>query len=1179
MTLSAKFWQKLSTAVLWFCIAGLLLLFPVLVYLLQPAADIEQKALREAIQTQKSILSQLSAETALLTRGHRDEPQDRILDLLDQLFNSVHQTDLELSQIKGDIRDVHRSWQRYTESLDKLQDTILNVSSASALYGLAVTQLESVIDKGRNTLVQSDFPENMVRDYELKMTQILLSALRYAALPSDATNLRLESELRTLRIDMNAIPYVDGQNAFAEVVNYVDGLIGATSRIRDSAKQLTRLPSYDHLDAFDTRFEDWVSSSQNQQRQSRWTLLIAVVLLISAVLVALVRLKYTQERLLNTNSSLKAYKKAIDEHAIVSITDPKGIITYVNCKFEEVSGFTSNELLGKTHKVVNSGVHPKGFFKGLWQQALAGRTWHHEVCNRRKDGSLYWVNATVVPILNEENQVSSIISVRTDITPIKQAERALTAEKERAEVANKAKSDFLANMSHEIRTPMNAVIGMSHLARQTSKDDQVNGYIDKIQHSAQNLLSIINDILDFSKIEAGRLEVEEIPFRLDNVINHLADVASVKSEEKGLPLIFDVDESLPNGLKGDPLRLGQVLLNLVNNAIKFTRQGEVRVCASLLDLRADKAEVRFSVIDSGIGLTKEEMGRLFQSFSQADTSTTRKYGGTGLGLAISKQLVELMNGEIGVHSVKGEGSEFFFTLTFELDVIEEADTLVDMTSVRVLAVDDDPTSLQSVCSALSAQGVSVDGETDAPAALNRLVNAAAIGEAPYNVLLMDWQMPILDGFQMAKAVRNNSSLPLQPAILMLTAHGGEDLQRRINHNFIDSVLLKPASGSHLLNAMQKALVKRGNAQSGTSIRTFFREGDEINALLGARVLIAEDNGINQEVITGLLEPYGLELVLANNGREAVNLMQQGEFDLVLMDLQMPDVDGFQATEQILAMQLPKMPPIIAMTAHAQKEDITHCLDVGMKDHIAKPISPERLREILVQWIEPRVISGYIPDADGDDQIEVPCYLPGVNIDKAMYSLGGNTKLLMRLMGQFCQDYAKGVKPALELMASGDWDTLKRWIHTLKGSSSTLGMEQVAACAEDLERMGFDNVLPSSADLEPLDEALNAVIRSVTECMESKLKQQDENSSTESGFAASMLPSSSKQEASERLPELVRQLSALLREGDPDVLDLMPELLELLQMDEARMEVGVEVMEHAEIYEFDEALSALKKLGL
>ncbi len=1183
MKMNAKFRQKFSIAFLWYCIAGLVFLFPVMVFLLQPASDMEQSSLREQVHQQKNILSQLRAETALLTSGHRDKPRDEILYLLDQLYSSVWILDQNLNQIDGNIEDVRRSWERYARGLDELQETILNISSASALYGLSVTQLESVFSRAEQTLYRSDLPEQMVQDYELKMVKLILMALGYASLPSDSAAMKLESELESIRIDANSIPSTEAQQAFEQVVRYVDNLAHSTQQIRDNAVRLSVLPSYYHLDSFDIRFEAWVGQVQKQQRQSRWVLLVAVALLIIAVVVILLRLKRIQERLLITHRRLSAYKKAMDEHAIVSITDAHGKIEYVNAKFVEVSGFSKGELIGRSHKLINSGVHPKGFFKSLWDQVHRGESWHHEVCNRRKDGRLYWVNATVVPMMDEEGDVTSMISVRTDITGIKKAERALTAEKERAEVANQAKSDFLANMSHEIRTPMNAVIGMSHLARQASQDDQVVGYIDKIQHSAQNLLSIINDILDFSKIEAGRLDVEKIPFRLDNVINHLADIASVKADEKRLPLLFDIDDGIPENLQGDPLRLGQVLLNLVNNAIKFTDHGEVAVSARILDKDEESVQIRFSVRDTGIGLSQQQIDRLFQSFSQADTSITRQYGGTGLGLAISKQLVELMRGEVGVHSVEGEGSEFFFTITFKHLKNDSKPTEMALTNIRVLAVDDNITTLQSVRELLESQGIPVETESDAPAALNRLVNASAVGEAPFSVLLIDWLMPVMDGFEIAKAVRNNSALPLQPAIIMLTAYGGEDLQRRINHNLIDGVLLKPVTDSHLLDTIRQAVTKRSDVHQGPSIRTLFREGDEINALLGAKVLIAEDNLINQEVISGLLEPFGLELTLVGNGREAVSAIKQGEFDLVFMDIQMPEVDGLQAAAQILQLQLHKTPPIIAMTAHAQSEDVEQCLAVGMVDHIAKPLDPEILREKLVQWIEPRVISGFSTDTlKGEDGIDIPCYLPGVNINKALYSLGGNIKLLMRLMEQFCSDYQERVSPAIQMVEAGDWETLNRWIHTIKGTSATLGMEDVAQEAENLEQKGFDHLTHENNGLQPLDDALICVISSVSECLRSKAEITRFSSADHDAdqmFTASLQPSVTQFSGYDRLRELIPSILKNLEEGDPDVLEQLPELLEAAQIDPEYMAQIVRVMEHAEIYEFEKARNILSKLEL
>ena len=1172
MKQSADLWSRFSAAVLWGAIAALLLLFPLMIYLLQPMADIQQTEIRKQVQQQKELLSRLRTEAALITTGYRDEPREAVLSYLSEIYRGAHRIEQRLVRIPQDIGPARRSWQRYGDSLQPLQESLLEISSASALYGYTLSQLETVFQDAESVLSNAGLSAAVADDYDLLLAQVMVQALRHGALPSDSSDMALEQQLEKLRTLGSRTPSVQVQNAFTKFIAYVDGLREATNRIRTAAGTLMGLSTYEHLNSFDSLFESWITQEQIQQRKSRWILLISVLLLVTVVVAALVRLKKTQQKLLSSNSELQAYKTAMDEHAIVSVTDPRGCIEYVNEKFSDISGYQPEELIGQTHRMLNSGVHPKGFFKQLWQQVLAGKVWHDEVCNRRKDGSLYWVSATVVPMCDVHNRLESIISVRTDITAIKQAERALTLEKERAEVANKAKSDFLANMSHEIRTPMNAVIGMSHLARQVSTDQQVSGYIDKIQHSAQNLLAIINDILDFSKIEAGRLEVEQIPFRLDNVISHLNDLARLRADEKHLPLSFDVDPEAPNYLLGDPLRLGQVLLNLVNNAIKFTAEGSVSVNVRLLAHSDEGVELRFSVTDTGIGLSKEQMGRLFQSFSQADSSTTRNYGGTGLGLAISKQLVELMHGEIGVHSTPGAGSEFFFTLTFEEHTPEDSRKQVDIRSIRVLAIDDDDSSLESVHSQLTALGIAVETENSAPGGLNRLVNASVMDEAPFNVLLIDWQMPRMDGLDVARAVRHNSSLPWQPVIIMLTGHGGDDLQRRINSNLIDSVLLKPVTGSHLLDTILNTLAEKSREHQGPSIRTLFREGDEINALLGARVLIAEDNQINQEVISGLLEPYGLDITLVSNGREAVDALQEDSYDLVLMDLQMPELDGLQATAQILQMHLPKRPPIIAMTAHAQPEEVRHCLDSGMSDHIAKPINPETLREILIRWIEPRVISGYsfAPD-ESPAQVVLPEQVYGMDLQQALHSTGNNAALLLKLMRQFCHDYTGGVAVLKQYWSEGRWQEAARWLHTLKGVSATLGMHTLSARVAELEQLTFSQTLAQESDIAPLSEELDRICADMSPLMAT--------SGPSSDFARQIQPQRDQAAADERLQQLLPELITLLKQGDPDVLEQLPELLELLQHDASQLDQAARALELAEEYEFDAALQLLDALQL
>ncbi|MBB1487390.1 hybrid sensor histidine kinase/response regulator [Oceanospirillum sediminis] len=1177
MIKSNAFWVRITDSILWISLSGLFLLFPLMAYLLQPSSDVRQDVIFESIHDQKELINAMRREVALLSRGYRDNPGDNFLDLFNQYEVSVKEIDHELRSIIKEIPEVREQWKLYRGQQQAFQQLILDISSMTASFALLVSQTGQVFVSAEEQLKATGLSAMALQEYKILLSGILFHNLRYVALPDAAGAFELKNYLDKVDAGLKMSPGAV-QSVFNAVKLHHLRLRDTVEDMQDASDVLLALPLYLELEEFENRFESWVRIARKNQNDSRWAMLAVISLLIVIVVIILWRLRVFRRRLEVSNIRLRAFKDAMDEHAIVSITDPKGRITYVNKKFEDISGFSAEELLGKTHKVINSGVHPGGFFGELWQSALSDKVWHGEVCNRAKSGKLYWVNATVVPIYDHKKRMVSIVSVRTDISDQKLIEKELLAERDKAKQASDAKSSFLANMSHEIRTPMNAIIGMSHLAKQVSVDDRVNSYIDKIQLSSQNLLSIINDILDFSKIEAGKMDVERIPFRLDNVLNNLADVARVKAEEKSLPLIFDIDGALPAYFEGDPLRLGQVLLNLVNNAIKFTDSGEIRISASLLRQTGNQAELRFSVQDSGIGLSQEAQQRLFKAFSQADASTTRQYGGTGLGLAICKQLVELMGGQINVFSESGKGSEFFFTIKADIHHLPEEEKPA-LDTIRVLIIDDESVAVEACVELLNSINIDAVGETNSPDGLNRLVNAELVGEAPFDVVLVDWQMPVMDGFQVAQSIRNNSSLTQQPAIILITGHGGEDLQQKINPEFIDAVLLKPVSGSHLADSIQECLIRQNRVRgSGNgSIRHMFREGDEINALLGAKILIAEDNLINQEVITGLLEPYGLDLTLVDNGRDAVNAVQQQQYDLIMMDIQMPQLDGLQATLQIHEMQLPKTPPIIAMTAHAMQEDIVQCMSHGMNDHIAKPIDPDLLKEKLIQWIEPRVISGELESENGAEKgSSLPCAVEGVDLAIAMRSVAGNAELLIRLMKQFCDDYSEGITPARQYMAQGEWSDLKRWLHTLKGTSSTLGMSLIAENVKIVELMLVNNKLPGDHDLTALAEVLSATVNSVITCINEKGFDNGQYKATapdERLFMQSIQPMQSTNDP-EKIKNLIQAIRVMLEEGDAEVLDKVPELMEQVQDNDTLMQHGVTLMELVESYEFDQALELL-----
>ena len=776
------------------------------------------------------------------------------------------------------------------------------------------------------------------------------------------------------------------------------------------------------------------------------------------------------------NKSEEHYRQVVSNVTEAILVVQGGRIVFGNPRLYELTGYTQEELSAQSFVVV---IHPddRALVVDHHQRRLRGEQveqyYHFRLINGRT-GVVIWVELSAVMIEWEGNPAT--LSFMTDVTERRQLQESLKesmAESVRlqklqfetelteaamarrhAEETTRAKSMFLANMSHEIRTPMNAIIGMAHLALRTELSSQQRDYMEKLHGAGISLMGIINDILDFSKIEAGKLNIERVDFNLDDVLANVLTVTSANAQGKNLEYLIRVPLQIPRKLVGDPLRLGQGLINLINNAIKFTDKGAVYVTCSAREVIDSTIALEFHVGDTGIGMSEEQVAGLFKPFTQADSSTTRQFGGTGLGLAISKQLAQLMGGDISVASIPGTGSLFTFTARFGLQAepfVEAIAVPAGMQKLRVLVVDDSPMARAIFADLLSAWSIDAMEAESGRQALVALGDASAQGKA-FDLVLLDWHLSDPAGSETARLIRADKTLTTIPKIIMVTAHGGGDVILQAADLDIAGFLVKPVESSILFDTIASAV---GTAAPQAPRRPRVRTVAIPPGLRGVHVLLAEDNVINQQVARELLADAGVTLDIAANGRLAVERLLQdpAAYDAVLMDMQMPEMDGVTATRLIREKIGADRLPIIAMTAHAMESERQRCLDAGMNDHVSKPIEPSVLYETLIRWVKPRAHLAAPPPVrpPAGDDVVLPAALPDVDIELALSRLQGKRTLYLDLLGDFQLEFAGFAQKFRQALDKEDFGTAEISIHTLKGVAATIGAGVLSGVAATLEK--------------------------------------------------------------------------------------------------------------------------------
>ena len=746
-------------------------------------------------------------------------------------------------------------------------------------------------------------------------------------------------------------------------------------------------------------------------------------------------------------------------------TDALGNYLYVNNRWCEIAGIAKEQAMGDGW---TQSIHPqdrKFVFEQWYQIAGRGQQFKLEYCFQRPDGSINWVLAQATPEITPNGEIAGYVGTITDITERKWAEETLKKAKEEAEEANRLKSEFLANMSHEIRTPMNAIIGMTGITLDTELNSEQREYLNIVKVSSYSLLGLLDDILDLSKIEAGRVELETIDFDLRVMVEGVTDTLTPRASIKGLELACLIKNKVPPYLRGDPGRLRQILMNLGGNAIKFTETGEVVIQVELKEETEERATLIFSVTDTGIGISKDKTNRIFESFTQADGSTTRKYGGTGLGLSISRHLVELMKGQIGVESHPGKGSRFWFTVTLEKQKAPKETLpaiIQDLRGCKILVIDDKPTSRKILVEMLESIRCTPHAVENSAEAILTLKDKRP-GERNFDLILLDLQMKSMEGEEILHAIKDDPAIQDVPVVI-LTSIGEQGDTARLEALGCAGYLLKPVKQSQLFDTIITILSQKKveSKQKPTPIITRHSLAEQKRQRV--RILVAEDNPMNLKLAVTLLKRAGFMVDAVENGRLAVEALRKIAYDLIFMDVQMPDMDGFEATKVIREMEKEtKHTPIIAMTAHAMKGDRERCIKAGMDDYISKPIEPQVMIDTIEKWIKSslriQVRSLDNPAEKGGHSLDQP-----VDIKSALNRMGGDKELLSEMFLEFLDYLPIQTDKLREAVKKGDSTLVEREAHSLKGAASNLSVKGITDLAFKLELLGQSSDLSDAHEI-------------------------------------------------------------------------------------------------------------------